>query len=133
MYSPLSGALSGLLRIFYVNRGTVLCSVPMARKDLVVVLLAVLVLALVVVLILVLVVVLVLVLVVVLILAVLAVLRIVCVVVLIVVHFFPHILPPFAALLPETAFCLQFRDTRSARFRETLCRVGSVFSVTAVV
>ena len=125
MYSPLSGALSGLLRIFYVNRGTVLCSVPMARKDLVVVLLAVLVLALVVVLILVLVVVL--------ILAVLAVLRIVCVVVLIVVHFFPHILPPFAALLPETAFCLQFRDTRSARFRETLCRVGSVFSVTAVV
>ena len=80
------------------------CSAPAARKDLVVIVLVVLVLALVVVLVLALIVVLVLVLVVVLIvvLAVLAVLRIVGVVVLIVVHFFPHILPPSAALLPES-------------------------------
>ena len=88
------------------------CSAPAARKDLVVIVLVVLVLALVVVLVLALIVVLVLALILVVlvlvlvlvaaVLAVLAVLRIVGVVVLIVVHFFPHILPPSAALLPES-------------------------------
>lgn len=72
----------------------------LVRKTLVVVILVVLVLAVVLILILA---VLVLLILVVLILAVLAILRIACaVVVLIVVHFFPHILPPSAALLPES-------------------------------
>ena len=73
----------------------------LVRKTLVVVILVVLVLA--VVLILILAVLVLAAVLVVLILTVLAILGIACaVVVLIVVHFFPHILPPSAALLPES-------------------------------